>query len=294
MRHTARLLAASLAWGLLPAQQAGGAARHVEVLPLYAEQQLAASAGGAETVRVTEQGEHVVSNVHRPSIAIYLPPKKLSTGSAVIVVQGGGHRELWMDHEGYNVANYLNSHGIAAFVLKYRLARAPDSSYTIEGDALGDLKQAVRIVRASAGTWSLDPHKVGVMGFSAGGQLAALAATRFDVGDAAAQDPAARQSSRPDFVALLYPGTWPDLAFPPDTPPMFLLCGGDDRPEVVAGITRIYLSLRELKVPAELHLYDKVGHGFGLRASNTGPIADWPRQFVDWLAVEGINAPAAR
>src|SRR5207342_2894063 len=107
--------------------------------------------------------------------------------------------------EGYNVANYLNSHGIAAFVLKYRLARAPDSNYTIEGDALGDLRQAVRIVRDFAGKWSLDPHKVGVMGFSAGGQLAALAATRFDAGDAAAQDPTARQSSRPDFVAPVYP-----------------------------------------------------------------------------------------
>ncbi len=284
MNRATVLLAGWMACGLLHAQQAGAAGRQIEILPLY--DQLAAPAGGGETVRETEQGEHVVSNVHQPSIAIYLPPKKGATGAAVVVVPGGGHRELWMDHEGYNVANFLNSQGIAAFVLKYRLARAPDSSYSIEGDALGDLKQAVRMVRNFAGTWSLDPHKVGVMGFSAGGQLAALAATRFDAGDPTATNPAGRQSSRPDFVALVYPGTWPDLSFRTDTPPMFLLCGSDDRPEVLAGLTRIYLALREQKVPAELHIYDQVAHGFGLRAGNTGPITAWPRQFVDWLAVE--------
>jgi endo-1,4-beta-xylanase len=282
---------ARVAAGLLLTQQAAAAGRHVEVLLLYAADRLQAD---HETMRVTGQGDHVVSNVDRPSITIYLPPRKLATGAAVVIVPGGGHRELWMDHEGYNVAEFLNSHGIAAFVLKYRLARAPDSHYTIEGDALGDLKQALRTVRGSAAAWSIDPHKIGVMGFSAGGQLAALAATRFDGGDAAASDSSGRQSSRPDFVALVYPGAWPGLSFPADTPPMFLLCGSDDRPEIVTGVTQIYLALRELKVPAELHIYDRVGHGFGLRASNTGPVAAWPQQFVDWLVVAGMSAPAAR
>ena len=100
-----------------------------------------------------------------------------------------------------------------------------------------------------------------------------LAATRFDAGDAAAIDPVERESSRPDFVALIYPGPWPDLEFVPDTPPLFLLCGGDDRPDVVTGITSIYLHARERGIPAELHIYDHVGHGFGVRASNTGPVA---------------------
>jgi acetyl esterase/lipase len=203
----------------------------------------------------------------------------------VIVVPGGGHRELWMDHEGYNVANYLNEHGIAAFVLKYRLARAPGSTYTIEGDALDDVKTAIREVRAGAAAFFVDPGKVGVIGFSAGGQLAALAATRFDAGDAAAADPDARASSRPDFVGLVYPGTWPDLQIAADTPPVFLLCGSDDRPEVVAGVANIYLRLREARVPAELHLYDRVGHGFGLRATSKGPVAAWPQQFVDWIGL---------
>jgi acetyl esterase/lipase len=269
---------------LLLAQQAGAADAKIETLPLWPGAAPGAMAnGGDETVRITEQGEHVVSNVHRPTIAVYLPSKKLANGTAVVVVPGGGHRDLWVDHEGYNVARFLNEHGVAAFVLKYRLARAPNSTYSIEGDALGDLKRALRTVRARAAEWSVDPHKVGVIGFSAGGQLAALSATRSDTGDANASDPIEKQNSRPDFAALIYPGTWPDLKIVADTPPMFLLCGGDDKPEVIAGIANIYLRLRDLKVPAELHLYDRVGHGFGLRASNTGPIAAWPQLLVDWI-----------
>ncbi|HEV7607915.1 MAG TPA: alpha/beta hydrolase [Steroidobacteraceae bacterium] len=245
--------------------------------------------GGDETVRVTEQGDHVVSNVHRPSLTPYLPKGKHS-GVSVIVVPGGGHRELWTDHEGHNEARFLSEHGIAAFVLQYRLARAPNSTYTIEGDALNDLKRAIRTVRSNA-AWSADTRLIGVMGFSAGGQLAALGATGADAGDPAAKDPIERAASRLNFAALIYPGTWPDLKIGADTPPMFLLCGGDDRPEVVTGITNIFLKLRESKVPAELHVYDHVAHGFGMRATLTGPVASWPQQFVDWLYVSKFVEP---
>jgi len=267
--------------------QATGAEKETapEVVPLYPAQATAALAaeGGAETVRLTEQGEHVVSNVHVPGLTVYLPAH--ASGTAVIVVPGGGYRELWMDHEGHNVARFLEEQGIAAFVLKYRLPRAPDSRYTI-GDSQGDLLRAVRLVRSRATEWSLDPHRIGVLGFSAGGHLAGLGIMNSDSGipdSAAATD---RTSSRPDFAALIYPGTFEDLKLQADDPPLFLLCGSDDRPEVVAGITKVYLAARELKISAELHLYDGVGHGFGLRASNTGPISAWPRQFVDWLIVE--------
>jgi acetyl esterase/lipase len=242
----------------------------------------AMAAGGEETVRISEQGDHVVSNVHRPSITVYLPQKH--TGVSVIVVPGGGHRELWTDHEGHNIARFLNERGIAAFVLQYRLARAPNSTYTIDGDALNDVKRAIRTVRSRAG-WSADTRKVGAIGFSAGGQLVALASTRADDGDASARDPIDRASSKLDFASLVYPGTWPDLNINADTPPMWLLCGSDDRPEVVAGITNIYLKLREAKVPAELHLYAGVAHGFGLRTTLTGPVANWPQQFIDWVKV---------
>jgi acetyl esterase/lipase len=242
--------------------------------------------GGAETVRVTEQGDHVVSNVHQPGLFAYLPTKPVH--AAVILVPGGGHRELWTDHEGHNVARFLNERGIAAFVLYYRLARAPGSTYTIDGDALNDLKRAIRTVRTRAAQWQVDPAKIGILGFSAGGQLAALGATRFDSGDAGATDPIDKASSRPDFAALVYPGTWADLKFTAETPPMFLLCGSDDRPEVITQLTQDYLALRAAKVPAELHLYDGVGHGFGLRATTAGPVSHWPQQFVDWMGSEKI------
>lgn len=235
---------------------------------------------GPETVRISEQGDHVVSNVHQPSITVYLPQKH--TGVSVVVVPGGGHRELWTDHEGHNVAHFLNEHGIAAFVLQYRLARAPDSTYSIEGEALGDLERAIRTVRSRA-EWSADTRRIGAMGFSAGGQLTALAATRGDAGNPAARDAIDRASSKLDFAALVYPGTWPDLKIDANTPPIWLLCGSDDRPEVVAGVTNLYLALRAVKVPAELHLYDGVPHGFGLRTTLKGPVSHWPQVFVDWL-----------
>ena len=238
--------------------------------------------GGDEVVTIKGEGDHVVSNVHRPSITVYLPEKH--TGVSVIVVPGGGHRELWTDHEGHAEACFLNEHGIAAFVLQYRLAREEGSTYTVEGDALNDLKRAIRTVRSRA-EWANDTRRIGAMGFSAGGQLVALGATRADDGNASAKDPVDRVSSKLDFAALVYPGTWADLQIDARTPPMWLLCGSDDRPEVVAGITNIYLKLREAKVPAELHLYDGVGHGFGMRASLTGPVSHWPQQFVDWIKV---------
>jgi endo-1,4-beta-xylanase len=239
---------------------------------------------GEETVRITEQGEHVVANVHRGSITVYLP-EGTHSGMSVIVVPGGGHRELWTDHEGHNVAHFLSERGIAAFVLQYRLARAPNSPYTIEGDALNDLKRAIRTVRSRA-EWKADTRKIGVLGFSAGGQLAALAATRGQGADASAPDAIDQVSSKIDFAALVYPGTWPTLAISAATPPMFLLCGSNDRAEVIAGVTNIYLKLRAANVPAELHLYDGVPHGFGLRATLKGPVSNWPQQFVDWLQLQ--------
>lgn len=263
---------------LTPANAASADPQKIFLWPAGAPGAMAG--GGPEAVRIAEKGDHVVSNVHRPSLTVYLPKKH--TGVSVIVVPGGGHRELWTDHEGHNVARFLNKRGIAAFVLQYRLARAPNSTYTIDGDALNDLKRAIRTVRSKA-EWSADTLKIGAMGFSAGGQLALLAATRADTGDAAAADAVDRISSKLDFTALVYPGTWDDYKIAGDTPPMWLLCGSDDRPQVITGLTNIYLKLREAKVPAELHLYDGVPHGFGLRAGDKGPIANWPQLFVDWL-----------
>jgi acetyl esterase/lipase len=268
----------------------GSAATDSQVIILWPGGAPGSEGRGAEVekVRVNERGEHIVSNVQAPSITAFLPAAEHATGTAVIVVPGGGHTELWMDHEGYRVAAFLTDHGIAAFVLKYRLARENGSRYTVEGDELADLQRAIRLVRSRAGEWRLDPKHIGVLGFSAGGALAALSATHFDDGAPGATDPVQRLSSRPDFQALLYPGIPSDLNISPQTPPAFLLCGADDQPAISQGLAELYLALRRAGVRAELHIYDGVGHGFGMRADNTGGAARWPQRFLDWLAQQGL------
>jgi acetyl esterase/lipase len=243
---------------------------------------------GAETVRLNEYREHIVSNVNAPSITLYLPAHSAAPGATVIVIPGGGHTELWMDHEGSNVAVFLAEHGVAAAVLKYRLAHAPGSTYTVEGNALADVQRAIRLVRSRASQWKIDPDRVGVMGFSAGGELAALAATRYDSGMPNAADSIERLSSRPRFQALLYPAIPRGMSLSGDTPPAFLLCGADDQPAISLGLAEFYTALRRAGAHAELHIYDGAGHGFGLRPANTGPVAAWPRRFLEWLEQQGL------
>jgi acetyl esterase/lipase len=239
----------------------------------------------AETVRVTPQGEHVLTHVSQPSITPFLPAPGSASGIAVIIVPGGGHSEIWIDHEGYNVARWLQQHGVAAFVLKYRLARERSSTYTVEGTELADTQRAIRLVRSRTVEEHIDVHRIGVMGFSAGGELAALASTRFDQGDPTAVDPINRQSSRPAFQALLYPAIPKDMQLSAQTPPAFLACGEKDRPDISKGLPMLYLALKQADVSAELHVYAGIGHGFGVRASNPAPVSGWPALFLDWLGV---------
>ena len=243
---------------------------------------------GQESVRLTGEGERVVSNVHKPSLTVYLPSGQTATGAAVVIAPGGGHRELWTDHEGHNVAQWLAAHGVAGFVLKYRLAREQGSSYTVEGHALADTQRALRLVRHRAAGWGVNPERIGVMGFSAGGELAALAAVRYDAGIAAAPDPVDRESSRPAFQALLYPAIPRDMRLSKETPPAFLACGEKDRQNISEGLPELYLALKKAGVSAELHVYAGIGHGFGLRARNQGAIAGWPARFREWLAAGGF------
>ncbi len=242
-----------------------------------------------ETIRVNEYGEHIVSGIHQPAIIPYLPTREKATGAAVIVAPGGGHKELWMDHEGYSVAKWLSDHGVAAFILKYRLAREPGSAYTIEGSALPDIKRAIRLVRSRASEWELNPEHIGVMGFSAGGELAALASTRYDEGTSSAADPVERENSKPAFQALLYPAIPHDMKVSKETPAAFLACGEDDRPEIAQGLPELYLALKRASVSAELHVYAGVGHGFGIRQNNGPAVSLWPQLFLDWL-LRGMQA----
>jgi endo-1,4-beta-xylanase len=241
-----------------------------------------------ETVRLNPDGEHIISNIQEPSIIPYLPPKAAATGAAVIVAPGGGHRELWMDHEGYAVAEWLSDHGVAAFVLKYRLAKQTNSTYTVEETELGDMQRAIRTVRSRSMEWGIDPARIGVMGFSAGGELAALAATRYDEGSPSSDDPVERAGSKPDFQALLYPAIPHDRRLTANTPRAFLACGGDDRPDISQGLPELYLALTRLHVSAELHIYAGVGHGFGVRKTNPAPVSGWTSLFLEWMNAQGL------
>jgi acetyl esterase/lipase len=241
-----------------------------------------------ETVRITSEGDHVISGIRQPSITPYLPAPNAATGAAVVIAPGGGHSELWIDHEGYAVADWLSRHGVAAFVLKYRLAREKGSVFTVEGTELGDMQRALRMVRSRSAEWGIDPQRIGVMGFSAGGELAELASTRYDEGEPAATDPVDRLSSKPNFQALLYPAIPQDPRLTSDTPRAFLACGGNDRPDISQGLPQLYLQLARLHVPAELHIYAGVGHGFGIRKTNRAPVSEWPALFLSWLDTQGL------
>ena len=272
---------------LLPA--AVGASDAPAIIPLWT----GAAPGsegktGEEVVRLSPDGEHIVAGVHRPTLIGYLPTKDLATGAAVVICPGGGHRELWTDHEGHAVGRWLAAHGIAGFVLKYRLAREPGSTYRVEVESLAAAQRAVRLVRSRAAEWNLDPARVGIIGFSAGGEVAALTSRRFDRGAAEAADPIDRQDSKPAFQGLIYPGNTKAIAPDKDSPPAFLLCGYDDRPDIAEELARVYLRFKQAGMPAELHIYTGAGHGFGLRASNKFPAGQWLERFRDWLADRGF------
>lgn len=220
--------------------------------------------------------------VHYPSIYAFLPPKDKATGMAVVIAPGGGHSQLVIDKEGWDIADWLNQRGIAAFVLKYRLARAKDSHYTVEGDALPDAARAMRLVRSRAKEWGIQPTRIGFMGFSAGGEVAALIETRFDAGNDSSMDPIDRVSSRPDFAVVVYPGFRPGtITVPKDAPPTFLVCADDDRSHVVTTVN-LYLDLEKQGVSSEMHIYASGGHGFGIRQS-VHPVSNWTERLEQWL-----------
>lgn len=246
----------------------------------------------------------------RPTLDIYIPSGERANGAAVVVFPGGGYRNLAVDHEGAQIARWLNSFGVAAFVLKYRLG--PRYHHPIQ---MGDAQRALRHVRLHAAEFGVDPGRLGVWGFSAGGHLAATVATHFDRGDAAAAEPIGRMSSRPDFAILAYPvisfttehthqgskrhllGDNPDpklaghlsseLQVTPDTPPTFLFHTNEDTSVPPENSVLFYLALRKAGVPAELHIYERGGHGVGLAATDR-VLSTWPQRLSDWLHSRGI------
>jgi acetyl esterase/lipase len=241
-----------------------------------------------EAVTTSGSGELSVSSIHNPSITPYVPSRDKASGTAILVIPGGGHRMLAITHEGYNVAEWLRDRGIAAFVLKHRLAREAESTYKIEVESFADTQRAIRLIRRRAKEWNIDAGRVGALGFSAGGELVSMAATRSDSGNASAVDPIDRESSKLDFQALIYPGRSGDIQPTKESPPVFLAASYTDRQDISEGLAEAYLRFKRAGVPAELHIYSTGGHGFGLRASNKRPVGNWIVRFEEWLKESGF------
>jgi endo-1,4-beta-xylanase len=243
-----------------------------------------------------------VSNIHNPSLTVYLPAKDSATGAAVIVAPGGGHQRHAIQHEGYNVAQWLADHGVAAFILKYRLAKdeanpaGSPQPYTVDRDALADAQRAFRLVRSRAQEWGVRPDAIGIIGFSAGGEVALLAATRGTDAKLQPTDAVDRQSARANFFGLIYPGGLPrtDIELTKETPPAFLAAGYGDRQNISEGLAEFYLKCKRAGVLAELHMYAGAGHGFGVRDTNKSPSGAWIARFHEWMADRKFLSGATR
>jgi len=234
----------------------------------------------------TPDAFHRVTDIHKPSITVYLPDKSKATGAAFVIAPGGGHRYLVMDLEGELVAQRLQAMGVAAFVLKNRLAKAEGSTYKADVESVADMQRAVRMVRERAKAWGVNPERVGVMGFSAGGYLAAVAANRFDAGRRDSTDPVERMSSRPDFAVLGYPGIagW-NIPIAKDAPPTFIFVNSDDNLSVAAA--EYYLAVKKAGQTAEMHIFRLGGHGVGMTGRTAGfakmPESHWPELLQEWM-----------
>ena len=255
-----------------------------QVIPLWQN-----GAPGFESLRdqPEQHQDWWYKNIHNPSLTVFLPDKGKANGTAVVIAAGGGHRELVFNPEGVEPAQYLASLGITAFALKYRLFREPGSKYTIDNTA-EDIRRAMRTVRARAAEWNVDPRRIGVMGWSAGGEVAALVAYPPVDGDAKAKDPVERVSARPDFQVLVYPGPlgMPDR-IPHGAPPTFLVGAADDEyvADVLFDLTRKF---HEAGAPLETHIYAQGKHAFNMgQRSEYVSIRHWPARLAEWLEDRG-------
>lgn len=250
-----------------------------------------------------------VRNVSEAEMYVYLPAKEINTGAAVVICPGGGYRIEAMDHEGYEMAEWLKTKGIAGIVLKYRL---PYGHHEIPS---GDARHAMRIVRKNAKEWGINPDKIGIAGSSAGGHLASTVGTVFDSGDKNSSNPVEQLSCRPDFMLLLYPvisfseeighmgsrknligetNDWKlakqysnELNVSANTPPTFLVLADDDKTVMPQNSIVFYSKLKEYNVPAEIHIFQLGGHGFGMTKKNL-PVDQWPNLFYSWLKPRSI------
>lgn len=281
---------------------------------------LAVSVARAEPVPIVlwpggAPGEPATKAEDQPVLFLHQPAGGDANGTAVVICPGGGYGNLAIDHEGHETARWLNSLGVTAFVLKYRHSGSGHKHPV----PMLDGQRAVRTVRARAKEWNIDPSRVGVLGYSAGGHLASTLATHFDGGEANASDPIDRVGSRPDFLILCYPvismsekhmhrgshnnllgkeadealekNLSNDLQVTPETPPTFIFQTDEDKSVPAENCVSFYLALRRAGVPAEMHIYQEGRHGLGL-AKETPGANDWPARCGDWLHRHGLLKPA--
>jgi acetyl esterase/lipase len=288
------IFAAVLLLGFAPVQ-ASGQPKQAPIYPLWPD--------GAPGAKGKEDRDI-------PTVQVYLPPADKATGAAVVICPGGGYAGLAMDHEGHQIARWLNSLGVAGIIVKYRLGMRYHHPVPLQ-----DAQRAIRFTRAHAKEWQIDPNRVGIIGFSAGGHLASTAGTHFDRGDKEAKNPIDRESCRPDFLILGYPvitlqppyahsgsrehllGKSPDRklvenlsndqSVTKDTPPTFLVHTSEDTVVPPENSVLFYVALRKAGVPAELHILEKGRHGLGLGGGDPA-FARWPGLCEAWLRARGI------
>jgi acetyl esterase/lipase len=257
---------------------------------------------GRKQVEVTEP-TRLVTNVTKPTLTIYRPAKDKDTGTAVVICPGGGYWNLYWQLEGEEVAAWLNSLGVTGIILKYRVPRRPDEP---KGEParrpLQDAQRAIRLIRSKAKEWGIAPDRIGMVGFSAGGHLALATATSFEKRTYKPIDDIDNVSCRPDFAIAVYSGYLkakdkdelaPGLRVPKGTPPVFLAHGGDDLISDPAHSVVMYLALKRAGVPAELHVYARTAHDFGVRRSDR-PCSTWTQSCADWLRQQGFLLPPTR
>jgi acetyl esterase/lipase len=260
-----------------------------------------------------QKPDRKVRGVTVPTITVYRAPASGNTGAAILILPGGGYSGLAIDKEGHDIARYLNTIGVTGVVLKYRLPRP--KGFVFEHDVpLRDAARAMRLIRHHAGDWGIDDERVGIMGFSAGGHLAATAATQYGRAKIDLDDPVDQHSARPDFQVLVYPvtsfkdsvghggsrknliGEDPpadlidlysnELQVSADTPPAFLVHTSDDRVRAENSLV-YYEALRTAGVPAEMHVYEEGGHGYGIRPTGL-PVATWHHRMAEWMEQRGL------
>lgn len=229
-----------------------------------------------------------VRNIHNPSVTVFLPPREKANGCAVVVAPGGGFKELVFNSEGKQAAEFLNSLGVAAFVLKYRLPNEAHSPYSLD-HVRQDAYRAIRLVRSRASDFQIDPRRIGMLGFSAGGAVTMMVAFDQGDGDPNASDPIDRVNGRPNFVMMVYPGGKPPAKIPADAPPAFLVCANDDEYGCDEVTMELLQKFRAANVSVEAHLLAQGKHAFNMGdRSALAAVKGWPNRMGDWMVDRGF------